>query len=607
MNKAPKQIEKIPNAVDLHTYADPAEAVISHLDLNLDVNFDSKQVTGTASYQIRMDSAATKIIFDISGLQIDSVKLQIADSFQPANFSIGDERPFMGSPLEVDLPVKPDVVVIHYRTSPDAAALQWLSPQQTLGKKRPFLFTQGQAILTRTWIPIQDSPGIRFSYNATIKVPKDLMALMSAENSQTLAQDGVYHFKMEQPIPAYLMALAVGDISFAPISDRSGVYAEPGMLAAAEYEMADLEKMIVATEAMYGPYAWGRYDLIVLPPSFPFGGMENPKLTFATPTIIAGDRSLTSLVAHELAHSWSGNLVTNATWDDFWLNEGHTVYLERRIMEKIYNKDYADMLSLLGYQDLTNTIDDIGPTNPDTDLKLSLEGRDPDDGMTDIAYEKGYLLLRTIEEKVGRDVFDRYLRKYFDAHRFQSLSTEQWVAYITFHLLDSADTDFDLHAWVYEPGIPEDHAVIKSNKFRVVDDRVKEFVRIGRLDKSNTKLWTTHEWLHFVRHIPSDLHESFYDKLDDVFDLSNSGNSEILAAWLELSIRSGYMKTHNQEQLEDFLVHVGRRKFLTPLYSALVETGERAMAKSIFLRARGNYHSVSANSIETLLAEKPNM
>ena len=593
----------IPNVVDAHTYAKPEIARVDHLSLNLAIDFEKKQLSGYAEYRIIKDSSAKSIILDVHHLLIDSVWTIGEGHEQRTAFTIGETKQYIGAPLSIELPSDAHSIRIYYRTTDQSMALQWLEAKQTYGKKHPFLFTQGQAILTRTWIPCQDSPGIRYSYDAKISVPTGLMAVMSASNPQEVNEEGIYVFTMSQPIPAYLMALAVGDIAFQSMSDRTGVYAEPSMLQASAYEMADLEKMLVATESLYGPYQWERFDLIVLPPSFPFGGMENPRLTFATPTIIAGDRSLTSLVAHELAHSWSGNLVTNGSWDDFWLNEGHTVYLERRIMEKLYGLDYSNMLALLGFQDLERTINEIGDQSPDTHLKLALANRDPDDGMTDIAYEKGYLMLRSLEEQAGKEVFDEYLKAYFNDYQFRSISTEQWAAYIYKNLIHKHNLDFDLDSWIYQPGIPTNHAVIISNRFKEIDRRIQEFVRIGRLDKSNTKNWSTHEWLHFIRQLPIDLHVSFFEKLDDVFALSNSGNSEILAAWLELSIKNDYMLAHNKKILEEFLIQIGRRKFLIPLYKALLETNQRELARSIFERARENYHSVSENSIEALLTD----
>ncbi|HRP00985.1 MAG TPA: M1 family aminopeptidase/hydrolase, partial [Flavobacteriales bacterium] len=395
-----------------------------------------RRLLGTASYRIRPHGADT-IILDTDALEIAKVTVN------------GKEVPvllgapsILGRALHIPIDSNSNTIAVTYRTTEGARALQWLSPQQTADRTHPFLFTQGQAILTRTWMPVQDSPGIRITYDATVRVPKELMAVMSASNPQVRSADGVYTFHMEQPIPAYLIALAVGDIEFRPLGERCGVYAERSVVDKAAWEFADTERMLQAAEALYGPYRWGRYDVIVLPPSFPFGGMENPRLTFATPTIIAGDRSLTALIAHELAHSWSGNLVTNATWNDFWLNEGFTVYFENRISEALYGPDHAGMLQILGRQDLQGSLEHMHATGhaEDTHLRLHLDGRDPDDGMTDIAYEKGFAFLKLLESKVGRERFDAFLRGYFDRFAFQSMTTDKFLAYLDEELLKPTNT-----------------------------------------------------------------------------------------------------------------------------------------------------------------------
>ena len=597
VNEANKMFER---PEDKHSFAQPQKAVTSHLDLQLFADFERKILVGSASYLIQ-NLEADKILLDIRDLDIDSVLVHTESQTKSVDYSIGNSERYLGAPLSIPIDSTSERITIFYQTRPNSAALQWLSPQQTNDKTHPYLFTQGQAILTRTWIPCQDSPGVRFTYNAEIQVPKGLMATMSAKNPVRVAEDGKYSFTMDVPIPAYLMALAVGNIRFQPVGERTGVYAEPGVLDAATYEFADLEKMLLAAENLYGPYLWDRYDLIVLPPSFPFGGMENPRLTFATPTIIAGDRSLTSLVAHELAHSWSGNLVTNATWEDFWLNEGFTNYFERRIMGNMYGEAYADMLSLLGFQDLQNTISAMGDSSIDTHLKLELTGRDPDDGMTDIAYEKGCLLLRTLEEKVGREAFDSYLKTYFETFQFKTIGTEEWIDYTHRNLIKKKGVDFDLSEWIYGPGIPDNAANIRSEKFDMVESRLRDFVRIGRLDVSQTRDWSSHEWLFFLRKLPRNLHSSFYNKLDQVYMLSKTENAEIFAAWFEICIRSQYLEEYQIKQLESFLVRVGRRKFLTPLYKALLESGYGDLAKSIFIKAKPNYHSVAAGSIEALI------
>ncbi|MDB5267096.1 MAG: aminopeptidase, partial [Hymenobacter sp.] len=398
---------------DPHSSAGSSPVRVRHLALALTVDFDQHTLAGTATWHLANPGAAPEFVLDTRDLTIEAVEaFDAAGQATLTDFTLGSPDAILGRALRVTLMPATTAVRIRYRTAPHAAALQWLKPEQTAGTE-PFLFTQSQAILARTWLPCQDSPGIRFTYEATVRVPAHLLALMSAENPQALSPTGEYHFRMAQPIPAYLMALAVGDLAFAPLSGRTGIYAEPATLPVATHEFTDLENMVAAAEQLYGPYRWERYDLLVLPPSFPFGGMENPRLTFVTPTILAGDRSLTSLVAHELAHSWSGNLVTNATWNDFWLNEGFTVYFERRIMEHLYGREYADMLQVLGRTALHHTIEEIGAASPDTHLHLALAGRDPDEGLTEIAYEKGCALLLTLESLVGRPRLDAFIKEYF--------------------------------------------------------------------------------------------------------------------------------------------------------------------------------------------------
>jgi aminopeptidase N len=424
------------------------------------------------------------------------------------------------------------------------------------------------------------------------------MAVMSASNVTEKNETGTYSFEMKQAIPPYLIALAVGNLTYKDIGERTGVYAEASMIDKSAYEFADMEKMLIAAEELYGPYLWDRYDVIVLPPSFPFGGMENPRLTFATPTIISGDRSLTALIAHELAHSWSGNLVTNATWDDFWLNEGFTVYFERRIMEALYGKDYSNMLAKLGYQDLIKTIRGMGASNKDTHLKLSLEDRNPDDGMTDIAYEKGAYFLTSIEKAVGRESFDQFLKDYFETHKFQTISTEEFISYLEDELISKHDIDINYKDWIYGPGLPENCPQIESDKFEKVDQALKSFIETQTLVESHSD-WTTHEWLHFIRQLPED-NNDLMSTLDQQLNLSESGNSEIAAAWYEKSINNGYY-ANIKPQIKKFLVEVGRRKFLTPLYKALKNNDDLAFAKEIYSEARKNYHSVSTLTMDELL------
>lgn len=588
---------------DPHSFARPQIARVTHLDWNAYINFEARTISAVASWAIEAGPGATEIVLDTRALAIRRVTL---NGRWPAQFRLGEEDAVLGQALVI--PLRPDTrtVDVEYDTTAGAAALQWLAPQQTAGKQFPFLFTQSQAILARTWVPCQDSPGVRFTYYAEVTVSEPLLVLMSASNPQRKNEAGDYSFQMKQPIPSYLLALTAGDVVFEPVSARAGIYAEPAVIDKATWEFADLEKMIAGAEELYGPYQWERYDVIVLPPSFPFGGMENPRLTFATPTILAGDRSLTSLIAHELAHSWSGNLVTNATWNDFWLNEGFTVYFETRIMEKLYGHDYAEMLAALNLHDLHDEVKQLQERSQynDTKLLLQLEGRNPDDGVTAIAYNKGYFFLRAIEEQHGKDRFDAFLRDYFSDHAFKAMDTEGFKTYIkgyyqTRFKVSLGDTLFD--TWIAAPGLPEHMPQPASTRFGQVNTVLAGWQEGQPLDRQHATGWSTHEWLHFLNNLPKTLSTMQMEALDDFGGFTASGNAEIISTWSVLAVRHQYAPM--APKTEAFLVHTGRRKFLTPIYTELAKTdaGKR-QAQAIYAKARPNYHFVATSTFDKLLA-----
>jgi leukotriene-A4 hydrolase len=585
---------------DHHSYSRPEEAVITHSFIDIVVDFNHKIIKGKVAHNINNKKDADKFILDCKDIMVE--RITIGEDEKETTFILNEPQPFKGSALEIKINKDTELVTVYYSTTPQSAALQWLQPVQTAGGKHPFLFSQSEAILARTWVPCQDTPGLRFTYDAKVKVPTGLMALMSANNSVQKTEDGNYNFRMDQPVPSYLLALAVGDLVYRPVGKRTGVYAEPSEIEKAAYEFADMEKMLVAAEELYGAYRWEQFDVIVLPPSFPFGGMENPRLTFATPTILAGDRSLVSLVAHELAHSWSGNLVTNASWNDFWLNEGFTVYFERRIMEKIEGRSYSDMLSVLGYQELLHTISQLGEESSDTCLKLQLNERDPDDGMTLIAYEKGYFLLLLIEKTIGRERWDTFLKEYFNNFAFKSMNTECFIEYIEGKLFNNDKAVLDkikLKQWIYGTGIPENCPRPVSERFIFVDKAVEDLMAGEKAAKLNTTEWTTHEWLHFLNKLPVEISLPAIVELDVAFHLTNSGNAEILCVWFQIAIRNKYKDAF--PAMEKFLMRVGRRKFLVPLYNALINSDEKQYAKDIYAKARPNYHYVSTNTLDEKL------
>lgn len=608
-------------AQDVHSYANPSAVRVRHIDLDWNVLFDQKILKGTATLTVDRASQTEPLILDTRDLQIERVETSINGSvYSPGTFTLGTSDKILGAPLTIPLPAKATRVRVHYSTSPNASGVQWLTPAQTAGKRDPFMFTQSQAIHARSWIPLQDSPAVRVTYNARVRTPRNLLAVMSAQNDARAVRDGDYTFSMRQPIPSYLIALAVGDLRFRSLGPRTGVYAEPQVIDRAAKELSDTEKMVVATEQLYGPYRWGRYDLLVLPPSFPFGGMENPRLTFATPTILAGDKSLVALVAHELAHSWSGNLVTNATWRDFWLNEGFTVYLERRIQESVYGRARAQMEASLGLRDLQEEMATL--EDRDEILHVDLKGRDPDDGFTNVPYEKGALFLLHLEQTFGRAQFDRFLRAYFDNFAFQSITTEQFLAYLKQNLLDknpALAARVPIDEWIEQPGLPASAPKPTSPAFARVEEQAKRWLQ-GAIPAAQIPVsgWTTQERLHFLKFVQSALEPPpsaggpadatatqlsqterlrLMGDLDRAFNLTQSGNSEVAFQWLVMSIRNNYEPAN--ARLEEFLLSVGRRKFIRPLYQELAKTPagkERALA--IYRRARPTYHPIAVTSID---------
>ncbi len=595
-------------ARDLHSYAQPDVVVIRDLGLDLRVDFKEKQIRGRADLALEWrDPAARELVLDTRDLTIEKVSGKAADGpWYRLKYELDERDPVLGQKLTIRMQHPYDNVRIRYRTSPDASGLQWLEPAMTAGKAQPFMFSQSQAIHARSWVPLQDTPSVRYTYSARIRTDGELMALMSADNPPNEPRDGDYVFRMRQPIPSYLMAIAVGDLVFKPVSERSGVWAEPATIDAAASEFADTEKMIQVAESLYGPYRWERYDILVLPPSFPFGGMENPRLTFATPTVIVGDKSLVSLIAHELAHSWSGNLVTNADWSGIWLNEGFTTYVENRIVEALYGVEAAAMERVISEGGIQREIKTMPKPAQLLDVK-PVAGSDPDEALSDVPYVKGAWFLRFLEERFGRENFDAFLRGYFDHFAFQSIRTDQFVVYLKDTLMKQhpeAVSAKELDAWLEQPGIPSNAPGSQSPRFEAVD-AVRKRWQTGRIVASeiDTSGWVTQEWLHFLEGLPSKLSNEKLVELDEAFHFTASKNGEILMRWFPLAVRSDYFEA--RAAMAEFLQRVGRRKLILPIYEALVASKDgRTFAQDVFNKARPGYHPITTASVEAVLAKK---
>ncbi len=576
---------------DPHSFAEPARVRVTHVSLDLALDFERREARGTVELALQRFERKAALVVDTHALTIEDVT---GVNGTRRRWSLGREVEHLGQPLTIQLHDEDERVRIRYRTTAATQAMQWLSPAQTAGGEQPFLFTQGQSILTRSWIPLQDSPGVRITYDARIRCPDGLTAVMSAER---LGRDphGAWRFRLEQAVPPYLIALACGELVFRPLSARCGVWAEPSVVERAQAELGDTEQMVQAAEALFGPYRWGRYDVLVLPPSFPYGGMENPTLTFATPTILAGDKSLVALIAHELAHSWSGNLVTNATWGDFWLNEGFTVYCENRIMEVLYGRERAAMERVLEIGELEAELETLEPWQEL--LRMSLAGRSPEEGSTGVPYTKGALFLTRLEEAAGRERWDPFLRGYFERHAFQSITTQVFLDDLE-RELPEAFRAVDVATWTTQPGLPSDAPRPHTEQLAAVDAQVAAYAAGTAAQELSTAGWSTQQWLRFLRGLPAGLTSEQMAALDAAFGFTRSGNSEIVCQWLELALQHGYAKT--DARLEEFLRDVGRRKFLRPLYGALV-AADPERARALYARYRERYHPVSQATLDGLL------
>jgi aminopeptidase N len=601
-------------AHDYFSFANTSDFVTRHIELDLVVDFEAEQLRGSVVLFLRsLNDDAAQIILDTRDLTISSVTVSgKSGDATPADYRFGDEDAVKGTPLIIDVPTSLNRgaefrVRIEYETSPGASALQWLPPKLTAGGQHPMMFSQSQAIHARSWVPLQDTPAVRITYDAKIHTPEELLAVMSADNDPLTPRRGEYSFNMPQPIPSYLLALAVGNLYFAPLGEDTGVYTEPELLDASVYEFGQTQDMLEIAEEQFGPYQWGRYDLLVLPPSFPYGGMENPRLSFLTPSLLAGDRSLVSVVAHELAHSWSGNLVTNRTWRDSWLNEGVTSYLEARLMEVIYDVDRVDEERVLGYEELLLNFERVPVERQG--LAPRFDSGDPDDFQGTIHYHKGQLFLQYLEECFGREVFDPFLLQYFSDYEFETITTEEFLDYLDEKLLlaiPGVVSRDQVKQWLYEPGLPDDAPVPTSRTLeRVVELAAAWSDGEITIDAVPTSEWSPQAMVHFLNNLPADLELDRLVELDDALRLSDTRNAEIGRTWfIQVATRrheAAYAK------LELHLNRYGRTRLVKPVYRALATNGhDFERAKSMFDSARSSYHPLTVDAVLRVFAKAEN-
>ncbi|RKH55774.1 M1 family metallopeptidase [Corallococcus llansteffanensis] len=578
--------------LDPHSYNDSTQPETETLDWKARVDFRTRRLHAEATLTLK-EASAGPLDLDTRDLDIRAV---VDAQGRPLPYILSPPEPILGSRLRIELPAGLKQLTVRYRTSPEASALQWLLPSQTAGGQQPFLFSQCQAIHARSVVPLQDTPRLRIRYRASLRVPKGLKAVMAASfvGREEHGVEAEEHFEMPQPVPPYLLAFAVGSLAPKELGPRSRVWAEPEALEEAADEFAGVDDMLKAAESLFGPYDWERFDLLLMPPSFPYGGMENPRLTFLTPTLIAGDKSLVNVVAHELAHSWTGNLVTNASAEHFWLNEGFTVFAERRILEALAGPEVAALHAALGRRSLDEALHHFRAHPQLTSLRTHLSGVDPDEAFSQIPYEKGYLLLRALEDAVGRPAFDGFLRRYLATYRFQALTTEEFVLFTEKELpgaLARVDADAYLHRPGVPPGAPRPHSA-----------RLEALEKLRGLVPSEEQVrdWTPTEWQLYLESMPPDTSKDVFRLLDAKYALTKSRNSEVLVAWLVAALRAGWEPA--LARAEEFLGEVGRMKYLKPLYSVLASSREyRKTARAAFEKHGARYHPIARQGVELIL------
>ncbi|MFI5181468.1 MAG: M1 family metallopeptidase [Thermoanaerobaculia bacterium] len=589
--------------LDPHSYADGGQPRVVHLDLDLAADFDRHVLSGTAALKLA-SAEGGGFDLDTKGLTIHEVR---TESGAAVPFSLADEEPILGRKLMLSLPPGTRRVWIRYETSPEAVALQWLDPAQTAGGKLPFLYSQCQAIHARTVVPIPDTPARRITYRAALTLPEPLSAVMSAgpagDRPGPRPGTRTFLFDMPQPIPTYLLALAAGPIASHDLSPRSRVHAEPEIVESAAREFDGVEAMIRTAEGLFGPYVWDRYDMLVLPPSFPYGGMENPRMTFLTPTVIAGDRSLVDVVAHELSHSWTGNLVTNATMDHFWLNEGATTWAERRILEALHGPDVALLGWAAGETALSLAFERFGAGSPLTKLRTDLSGVDPDEAFSSIPYEKGARFFALLERTAGRERFDRFLGDYIARFRFTSITSETFVAFLN-EKLPGLSGEIHTEQWLYGTGLPKNAPAFHSARLSELTQLGERFASGPRPDRAALARLTPAEMLVFLQHVPRPLPPGVTADLEAATGFLGQGNHELLVEGLTIAAASDWERAF--ARIREVLTSVGRMKYLRPLYKALGATPRtRALAREIYAGARPRYHVLSRRVVESALEAYP--
>ena len=583
---------------DPHSYADLTQGKIAHIDLRIKANFETHILKIEADYQLE-EPVSGSLFLDTSAISLEAAQT----NGQPIQYEFDQQDELLGERLHLSELENASSFTLTFATAPEARALQWLPAAQTAGGQHPFLYSQCQAIHARSLFPCQDTPSVRFTFSAEVEVPQALTAVLAAEQVgvQERGESRIFQFKMPQPIPSYLFAIGAGNLAFRELGPRTGVYAEPEMVEAAAWEFAKNEEKIVEAEKLLGPYLWGRYDLLILPPSFPYGGMENPRLTFLTPTAILGTRGQTNLITHELAHAWTGNLVTNATWEDFWLNEGWTTYAETRITEVLEGKENADLMAAYDDHRLLEAMQRVGTDSSLSCLKVPSKGRDPDTTFTIIPYYKGCFLLKECEYAVGRERFDAFIQKYTAKYQFQSLTTEAFLEFLKQELPEVSEK-VDVYEWIYEPGLPENRERPQSALYDEVQAVLAAYRQGTRPTREQVADWQRYQILSFLQALPQQIPVEDCKYFEQAFELEKRNDAFQYMYFYATCIASGYQEI--LPRVEEYIGRIGRLILLETIFRAMIAAEwARPHARRILEQVQEHHHKITLHVINKLLEE----
>ena len=622
------------NPEDINTYSNFQEIIQKEVELDVSIDFDNKSMYGNikTKYEI-INKSLENIILDLHGPEILSVFL-INEDFEKVDldykiYDKNEDKEALGTPLVINLlslkekdnkeyenifNKKEIMISIEFKTNENCNGIQYLTKEQTRTKEYPFMFTQCEAILCRTLFPIQDTPSVKSIYKVKTAISPPLTFLfggiLKSHYYDSTSKKKINYYEQNIPIPSYLVAFVAGELEYAKISKRCGVWTEKGLSSLAAKEFIDAEKYIeIAENYLNHPYEWKVYNILVLPFSFPFGGMENPNLTFVTPALLAGDRSMSNVIGHEISHSWTGNLVTNKNWKNFWVNEGFTKFMERKLDKILLGEEMSKLESIVGNNSLISAIKMYGEDSHFTSLSPDFSGIDPDDGFSTVPYEKGYQFLCYLEERVGEDNFKEIMGKYIEKYKYKSVDWTDFKSVYEEYVNNKYEgrnarkilNVIDWNKWVTEKGFPSYKMEFKSKYTEEVDNLINKFINKENNIENAKKIfkgWHTNVKLVFLEKILKNLenfNESIILEIKKELNLVEEYNDDIKAIWYEITLEKGM--NQEIENIMNFLKTHGRLKYLKPLYISWIKL-DFNNAKTFFDENKIVYHPIARRLIQ---------